>query len=81
MKGGICLHNKLINVLFVLYLIKAQPKAFTLEEYDEDDDMEEDNFRASYPNITESSDSDVGITRQKICICNCGCAEARSCER
>ena len=59
-------NNKLINVLFVLYLIKAQPKAFTLEEDDEDDNMEEDNFRASSPNISESSDSDVVITRRKM---------------
>ena len=50
------------------YLIKAQPKVFTLEDDDEDDDgnMDEDDvIPPSSPNINESSDSDVVIQRRK----------------
>ena len=50
------------------YLIKAQPKVFTLEDDVEDDDgnnYEDDDIPPSSPNISESSDSDVVIQRRK----------------
>lgn len=46
----------------MLYLIKAQPKVFTLEDDNEDDagNMDEDSpIPPSSPDISESSDSDV----------------------
>ena len=61
-------HNNLIFVSSILYLIKAQPKVFTLEDDNEDDDgnMDDDDFiPPSSPDISESSDSDVIQRRKK----------------
>lgn len=47
-------------------MIKAQPKVFTLEEDNKDDgDIDKDDIFPSSPNISESSDSDVVLQRQK----------------
>lgn len=68
MNDVIYFHNNLIFVSSILYLIKAQPKVFTLEDDDEDDDgnmNEDDVIPPSSPDISESSDSDVVIQRRK----------------
>ena len=60
--GVIFFHNNLIFVSSILYLIKGQPKVFTLEDDGEDDDgnMDEDDIIPPFsPDISESSDSDV----------------------
>lgn len=77
MNGVMYFHNNLIFVSSFLYLIKAQPKVFTLKDDNKDDDgnMDEDDvIPPSSPDISESLDNDV-------VICSCGCAWKSSCKR
>ncbi len=67
MNSVIFFHDILLFVSSILYLVKAQPKAITLED-DEDDDVnmdEDDVIPPSSPDISESSDSDVVIQTSK----------------